>query len=167
MAAIQGARIAGAGRVIAIDPVAAKREAARALGASDVVDPETADPVEQVRELTRGKGVDIAIDAVGAAVLIEQAAKMTRRGGTTVLVGAPRHDATVTISPMSLIMDNRSIRGSYYGSTRALRDFPRYIELIESGRLDVSSMVSRRISLGEVGDALRAPAGDAIRHVVV
>ena len=167
MAAIQGARIAGAGRVIAIDPVAAKRDAARALGASDGIDPEAADPVEQVRELTRGRGVDIAIDAVGAPALIEQALAMTRRGGTTVLVGAPRYDATVTLVPMSLIMDNRSIRGSYYGSTRALRDFPRYIELIESGRLDVSSMVSHRIRLDDVGEALAAPVGDAIRHVVV
>ncbi len=167
MAAIQGARVAGAGRVIAIDPVAAKRHAALALGASDAVDPEAANPVEQVRELTRGRGVDIAIDAVGAPALIQQALGMTRRGGTTVLVGAPRYDATVTLVPMSLIMDNRSIRGSYYGSTRALRDFPRYIELIESGRLDVSSMVSHRIPLDGVGDALAAPAGDAIRHVVV
>jgi S-(hydroxymethyl)glutathione dehydrogenase/alcohol dehydrogenase len=167
MAAIQGARIAGAGRVIAIDPVAGKREAARELGASDVVDPSAADPVEQVRDLTRGKGVDVAVEAVGAPVLIEQALGMTRRGGTTVLVGAPRYDATVTLSPMSLIMENRSIRGSYYGSTRALRDFPRYVELIESGRLDVSSMVSKRIRLDDVGEALAAPAGDAIRHVVV
>jgi S-(hydroxymethyl)glutathione dehydrogenase/alcohol dehydrogenase len=167
MAAIQGARIAGASRIIAIDPIAAKREAALALGASDAIDPGAADPVEQVRALTSRRGVDVAIDAVGAPALIEQAAGMTRRGGTTVLVGAPRYDATVTISPMSLIMENRSIRGSYYGSTRALRDFPRYVELIESGRLDVSSMVSRRISLEEVGDALHASAGDAIRHVVV
>jgi S-(hydroxymethyl)glutathione dehydrogenase/alcohol dehydrogenase len=166
MAAIQGARIAGAGRVIAIDPVAAKREAARSLGASDTVDPGAADAVEQVRALTDGRGVDIALDAVGAPELIAQATKMTRRGGTTVLVGAPRHDATHTLPALPFVMSDRSLRGSFYGSTRALRDFPRYIDLIESGRLDVASMVSKHITLDDLGEVLTHAPGDAIRHVV-
>lgn len=167
MAAIQGARIAGAGRVIAVDPVATKRTVALQLGASDVVDPADGDPVAQVRDLTRGRGVDVAVEAVGSTALIEQAAAMTRRGGTTVLVGAPRYDATVTYSPLSLIIDDRSLRGSHYGDTRALRDFPRYIEMIETGRLDISSMVSRRITLDELSGVLAQPSEDAIRHVIV
>jgi S-(hydroxymethyl)glutathione dehydrogenase/alcohol dehydrogenase len=167
MAAIQGAKIAGASRVIAIDPVAAKREAALVLGASDAVDPTAADPVAQVKDLTKGIGVDIAVDAVGASALIEQAIGMTRRGGKTVLVGAPRYDVEVSFRATAFILDDRALLGSYYGSTRALRDFPRYIELIESGRLDLSSMVSKRISLDEVGEALTSPAGDTIRHVIV
>jgi S-(hydroxymethyl)glutathione dehydrogenase/alcohol dehydrogenase len=167
MAAIQGARIAGASRVIAIDPVEAKRTAALGFGATDVIDPAAGDVVKQVRAITGRRGVDVAIEAVGASALIEQASKMTRRGGTTVLVGAAPFDATVTYKPGSFLIEDRDVRASYYGRTQALRDFPRYLSLIEAGRLDVSGMVSERISLDELPAVLLKEPGDAIRHVVV
>ena len=137
------------------------------LGATDVVDPNQGDPVAQVKELLHGRGVDVAIDAVGASALIEQAAAMTRRGGTTVLVGAPRYDATRHHPPDLAHHRGPVAAGQLLRRHRGAGDFPRYIGLIESGRLDLSSMVSRRISLDDLGEVLTSPPGDAIRHVVV
>jgi S-(hydroxymethyl)glutathione dehydrogenase / alcohol dehydrogenase len=167
-AVIQGARIAGAGRIIAVDPVAAKRTAALGFGATDVVDPGAGDPVAQVAELTGGRGVDHAFEVVGAQSLIEQALAMTRKGGETVLVGVPRYDVAVTVPVLPLILADRTIKGSYYGSAQALRDFPRFISLIESGRLDLGGMVSNRLPLDRLQEAFDDMAGgDGIRSVIV
>lgn len=166
-AALQGARIAGAARIIAVDPIERKRTAALAMGATDVIDPTTADPVEQVRALTGGRGVDFAFEAVGSVQLIDQAMAMTRRGGTTVLVGAPRYDEAFTVPALSLIMGDRSVKGSYYGGTLASRDFRRYIELIESDRLDVGSLISECIGLADVPTALPKVGGEMTRTVIV
>jgi S-(hydroxymethyl)glutathione dehydrogenase/alcohol dehydrogenase len=167
MAVVQGARIAGCSRVIAIDPVASKRQAALALGATDVIDPTDGTAVAQVRELTGGRGVDHAFEAVGAVALFAAAMKMTRRGGTTVIVGVPGFDESVTIKPASVVTDDRTLVGSYYGRTQSLVDLPRYVSLVEAGKLDLSGMVSRRISLDELSTVLCEDAGDAIRSVVV
>jgi S-(hydroxymethyl)glutathione dehydrogenase/alcohol dehydrogenase len=165
-AVIQGARIAGAARILAIDPVAAKREAALGFGATDALDPAD-DPVEQVKDLTDGRGVDFAFEVVGVEALMQQATAMTRRGGTTVLVGVPRFDATLAVPVFPLILADRTIKGSYYGSAQALRDFPRFIALIESGRLDLGSMVSQRLPLDRLEDAFETMrSGSAIRSVV-
>jgi S-(hydroxymethyl)glutathione dehydrogenase/alcohol dehydrogenase len=165
-AVIQGARIAGAARIVAIDPVAAKREAALGFGATDAVDP-VDDPVEQVNALTDGRGVDFAFEVVGAEALMQQAMGMTRRGGTTVLVGVPRFDAALAVPVFPLILADRTIKGSYYGSAQALRDFPRFIALIESGRLDLGSMVSQRLPLDRLEDAFDTMrTGNGIRSVV-
>lgn len=167
MAALQGATISGAGVVVAVDPVQAKRDAALALGATHAIDPSVAPVADQVRELTQGRGVDVAIEAVGKGPLLEEAMRATRRGGTTVVVGAPSFDTTVAISPMSLMVDDRTIKGSFYGDTRARRDIPRYVELVEAGKLDLAGLVSQRITLHDVGDALRNLGGSEIRSVVV
>jgi S-(hydroxymethyl)glutathione dehydrogenase/alcohol dehydrogenase len=164
---ILGAQIAGAARVIVVDPVPMKRESALRFGATDVVDPADGDPVEQVRALTDGRGVDYAFEAVGNLDLELQALQMTRRGGTTVFVGIPGF-ASASIPSMQLIMEDRTIKGSYYGSARVMRDFPRFIELIESGRLDVASMITRQYSLDDVNDAFAAMRdGEVVRSVVV
>jgi S-(hydroxymethyl)glutathione dehydrogenase/alcohol dehydrogenase len=165
-AVIQGARIAGAARIMAIDPVAAKREAALGFGATDALDPAD-DPVEQVKALTGGRGVDFAFEVVGIEALMQQATAMTRRGGTTVLVGVPRFDAALAVPVFPFILSDRTIKGSYYGSAQALRDFPRFIALIESGRLDLGSMVSQRLPLDRLEDAFETMrSGSAIRSVV-
>jgi S-(hydroxymethyl)glutathione dehydrogenase/alcohol dehydrogenase len=165
---LQGARIAGASQIIAIDPVALKREAASHFGATDTIDPNDGDPVEQVLARTGGRGVDIAFEVVGHHDLIVQALGMTRRGGTTVLVGVPHYTTTVAVPVMPLIITDRTIKGSYYGSARALRDFPRFIQLIETGRLDLGAMVSRRLALDEVNEAFRAmQSGEVLRSVLV
>lgn len=166
-AAVQGARIAGAARIVAVDPIERKRAAAQEMGATDVVDPADGDPVEQVRALTGGRGVDYAFEAVGRVELIESAIGMTRRGGTTVLVGAPRFDEKFEVPALSLIIGDRAIKGSFYGATSAARDFRRYIELIEHGRLDIGMLITERIDLDAVPAALPAVGGAMTRTVMV
>jgi S-(hydroxymethyl)glutathione dehydrogenase / alcohol dehydrogenase len=165
---IQGARLAGAATIIAVDPVAMKRGAAVHFGATNAVDPSTGDAREQVMALTGGRGVDVAFEVVGAAELIDQALAMTRRGGTTVLVGLPAHQVQLTTSAMGLVIQDKTIRGSFYGDARATRDFPRFLQLAERGRLDLASMVSTRLELDDINDAFDAMrAGTAVRSVVV
>jgi len=166
-AVIQGARIAGAGRILAIDPVASKRASAVQFGATDEIDPGAGDPIEQVVALTGGRGVDHAFEVVGRKELIEQALAMTRRGGETILVGVPHYEVAVSVPVMPLIITDRTIKGSYYGSSQALRDFPRFISLIENGRLDLGSMVTRHLPLDDIESAFDAMReGDGIRSVV-
>jgi S-(hydroxymethyl)glutathione dehydrogenase/alcohol dehydrogenase len=165
---ILGAQVAGAARIIAVDPVPMKRESAQRFGATDVVDPADGDPVSQVQALTDGRGVDFAFEAVGSHALEAQALQMTRRGGTTVFIGVPGFANELQLPSMQLIMEDRTVKGSYYGSARVTRDFPRFIELIESGRLDVASMVTRRYPLDQVNDAFAAMRdGEVVRGVVV
>src|SRR5207247_6313372 len=101
-AVIQGARIAGASRIFAIDPVELKRKSAEQLGATDLIDPAQGDPVEQVQALTGGRGADYAFEVIGLPETILQAWNTARRGGTVVVVGAPRMDATVTFPAFPL-----------------------------------------------------------------
>jgi S-(hydroxymethyl)glutathione dehydrogenase/alcohol dehydrogenase len=165
--AIQGARVAGAARIIAIDPLEMKRQSALHFGATDVVDPTAGDAVEEVKALTGGRGVDYAFEAVGTEKLQTDALEMTRRGGTTVLVGIAG-GGTFTLPTMRMCMEDRTIKGSYYGSARVLRDFPRFIELIESGRVDVGGMVTKHFSLEEVNRAIDAMRnGEVVRGVLV
>ena len=165
---IQGARIAGAGHIIAVDPVELKRKTAEQLGATDFVDPGAGDAVEAVKALTGGRGADYAFEVIGLPETIQQAYLSARRGGTVVIVGMPRVDAKVTLSAWGLFYDEKRTLGCYYGSAQVRRDFPRFVELVETGRLDIGSMVSRRIKLDEVNDAFRAmEAGEVIRSVIV
>jgi S-(hydroxymethyl)glutathione dehydrogenase / alcohol dehydrogenase len=167
-AVIQGARIAGAARIFAIDPVELKRKAAEQLGAPDLIDPAQGDPVGQVQALTGGRGADYAFEVIGLPDTILQAWNTARRGGTVVVVGAPRMDATVTFPAFGLFYDEKRLLGCIYGSAQVKRDFPRFIALTETGRLDLGSMVSRRIGLDEVNDAFRAmQAGEVIRSFIV
>jgi S-(hydroxymethyl)glutathione dehydrogenase/alcohol dehydrogenase len=165
---IQGARIAGAARIIAIDPGANKREASVASGATDLVDPSTEDVEEAVRRATGGRGADFSFEVVGKPETIATSFGLARRGGTVALVGMPAATATVTMSAFLLAADDKRLCGSYYGGTQARVDFPRIIELAETGRLDMDAMVTRRLPLSDVNDALRAlEAGEEIRSVVV
>jgi S-(hydroxymethyl)glutathione dehydrogenase/alcohol dehydrogenase len=165
---IQGARIGGASRIFAIDPVALKRETALKLGATDAIDPTAGDPVDQLLALTNRRGVDHAFEVVGNTDLMTQAMKMTRRGGTTILVGVPNYTAELSVPALGLIISDRTIKGSYYGSSRATRDFPRFIDLIETGRLDLDAMITKRFDLEHVNDAFDAMrTGEAVRSVIV
>lgn len=167
-AVIQGARIAGAARIIAIDPVELKRKAAEQLGATDLVDPAAGDPVAAVAALTGGRGADYAFEVIGLPETILQAWGTARRGGTVVIVGMPRLDSQVTLPGFGLFFDEKKLLGCVYGSAQVRRDFPRFIGLVESGQLDLSSLVSRRIQLEDVNDAFAAmQAGEVIRSVIV
>lgn len=166
-AVIQGARIAGAARIIAIDPVALKREAALQLGATHVLDPTEVDPVMGVIELTGGRGADYAFEVIGTAATIRQAVETARPGGAAVLVGVPKLSDDVPIPAMSILAGKRLL-GCIYGQANVRSDFPRLISLIESGKLDVGSMVSRTMHLHEVNDALDAmQRGEVIRSVLI
>ncbi len=166
-AVIQGCRIAGAGRIIAVDPVELKRKTAEQLGATDLVDTNAGDPVAQVQALTSGRGVDYAFEVIGLPETTLQAYNMIRKGGTAVMVGMTRAEAMLTIPTFDLFFNEKTLKGCKYGSGQVRRDFQRFADLIETGRLDTSSMVTRTISLDEVNEGFRAmEAGEVIRSVI-
>jgi S-(hydroxymethyl)glutathione dehydrogenase/alcohol dehydrogenase len=165
---VQGARVAGAARVLAIDPIAMKRQTAADLGASDLIDPAEGDVAEQVRALTGGRGADYAFEVVGRPETMVQAREITRPGGTVVIVGMPAFDATVTFPAYSMFYDEKRLLGCNFGTAHVRRDFPRLVALIEGGALDVAHMVTATIALEDVNDAFAAMlSGDVIRSVIV
>src|SRR5690242_5930222 len=148
LSVLQGARIAGASRIIAVDP-----------GAGD--------PVAQVQELTGGRGVDYAFEVIGLPETTLQAYNMIRKGGMAVMVGMTRAEATVTIPTFDLFFNEKTLKGCKYGSGQVRRDFQRFVDLIETGRLDTADMVSRTIKLDQVNDAFKAmEQGEVIRSVI-
>lgn len=166
-AVIQGARIAGAARIVAVDTVALKRDTALKLGATDVIDPADGDLAGQVMGLTGGRGADYVFEVIGNTDLITAAFMATRAGGTTIAVGVPRSDQSVSIPTFPLVLQEKRLLGCVYGSAQVRRDFPRLIGLIETGRLDVGDMVSRTITLDEINEGFRAmEAGEVIRSVI-
>lgn len=168
LSAIQGAVLAGASRIIAIDNAAAKLPLASELGATDLVDASAGDPVEQVQALTSGRGVDVALEVVGRVDTTMQALRMTRRGGEVVIVGAPRMDDQLELSAWEFFFGQKRVTSSIFGNANIRRDFPRYVALAESGRLNLRSLISKTIALSEVNDALDAlRRGERVRSVIV
>jgi len=164
--AIQGAMIAGAARVIAVDMVAEKLQLAQSFGATDVVDASRGDPVAQVQELSDG-GVHYAFEAIGLKATAEQAFSMLRRGGTATIIGMIPLGQKVEIPGFELLMEKR-LQGSNMGSNRFRVDMPRYIELYLQGRLELDRLVSQRIRLEDVNDGFDAmKAGSVARSVIV
>jgi len=164
---LQGCRIAGAGRIIAVDPVELKRKTAEQLGATDLVDTNAGDPVEQVKALTGGRGVDYAFEVIGLPETILTTYNLARRGGEVIIVGMARFEAQFTLPAFGIFFEEKTVRGCKYGSAQVRRDFPRFVELIETRRLDISAMVSKTIKLEGVNDAFRAmEAGEVIRSVI-
>ncbi|MCU0273857.1 MAG: Zn-dependent alcohol dehydrogenase [Acidimicrobiales bacterium] len=152
---VQGARLAGAARIIVSDPVGARRDAAANLGATDVLDPTQDDVVARSRELTGGIGVDYAFDAAGSGPLVETCIAATRNGGTTVMVGAPPVDHEVRITPaVAFLTVEKRLMGSLLGSAHGHREIPRLLAWWRQGRLDLEAMVSNRIGLDEINDGL-------------
>jgi Zn-dependent alcohol dehydrogenase len=168
VAITQGARIAGAVRIIVSEPVASRREAALRFGATDVIDPTTEEVLGRVHAITDGIGVDDAFDAVGSTVAIETCVWSTRNGGTTVLVGAGGLDQTMNLSPPVMItLSERKIIGSFLGSCNPRRDIPRLVALWRAGRLDLEEMITARRPLVEVNEAFAdMTAGRGLRTVL-
>jgi Zn-dependent alcohol dehydrogenase len=161
-----GARVCGAWPVVAVDVVPAKLELARSLGVTHAVDARTEDPVEVIRDVTRG-GADYAFESVGRPRILAQAYEATRRGGTTVSIGLPPPDEHVAIPGAGLVSDERTLRGSYMGSAVPRRDIPRFMGLHRAGLLPVDVLISRVIALEDLNDALDALArGEVVRQVV-
>lgn len=152
---VQGARIAGAREIVAVDVNPAKLELATRLGATSTVDASTIDASSAVRDLTGQRGADVVFEAIGRETTIHQAVEMSRRGGQVVLVGIPRLDVMLAIPVMlGLVMAERSIKGCWYGSADVHRDIPRLVDLYRQGRLRLDELVARRIPLDEVNEAL-------------
>ena len=165
---VQGARVAGATKIIVSDPVDARREMAKRFGATDVIDPTKDDVVGAVQQLTAGIGVDFAFDAVGAGPVIESCIWATRNGGTTVMVGAGGIDQTVSLAPPVLFtLSERKLIGCLLGSSNGRRDIPRLLDLWRAGRLDLDGMITARRPLAEVNEAFAdMTAGLGLRTVL-
>ena len=165
LSVIQGARLAGAREVIAIDLRDDKLEVARGFGATQVVNASRDDPVRAIRDLVR-HGVDYAFEAIGLARTAEQAFASTRPGGTAVLVGIIPDGVNVEVSGRQLLADRRLI-GSSMGSNRFRFDIPKYLELYRQGRLMLDELISHRAPLDGVNEAFAAmEAGERTRTVL-
>jgi S-(hydroxymethyl)glutathione dehydrogenase / alcohol dehydrogenase len=167
LSVVQGARLAGAARIIAADPLAARRDAALRFGATDVVDPTSEDVAARTRALTE-VGADYAFEAVGRGALVATALWATRNGGTVVCVGAAPLGDAITIDPAALFtISEKKLLGCALGGCNALRDIPRLVALWRSGRLDLAGLITHRRPLGQVNDALAdLRAGRGIRTVL-
>jgi S-(hydroxymethyl)glutathione dehydrogenase/alcohol dehydrogenase len=165
---IQGARLAGAVTIVAVDPAPGRRQASLGLGATHAVDPAEGDPVEQVRALTGGRGADYTFEVVGRPELMVQAFDMARAAGTVTLVGMPATGTTLTLPATSAVFSGKRLVGSKVGDAQILRDFPRFIQLAEAGKLDLGSLVSRRIKLDEVNEGIESlDRAEGVRTVIV
>ncbi len=165
---IQGARIAGAERIIAVDMIANKLEMSKTFGATDLVDASKGDAVSQVMELTGQRGADVAFEVIGLGATIEQTINMTRRGGQAILVGVPKMDVMLNIPAFfGVVLMEKTIKGCWYGSADVRRDIPRLIEYYKSGQLKLDELVSRTITLEEVNEAFEAMKnGEVARSVI-
>jgi len=167
LCAVQAASLAGASQVIAVDRVASKLSLATTVGATATVDSSAVDPVDAVRALTDGRGADVVLEVVGRSETIRLAYSMARRGGSIVVVGAGAPDDTVVFNAMELFADAKALHGCIYGSTDPDRDFPMLVDLLQRGRLDASTLLTRRIELKEVNDAFAAmQAGEGARSMI-
>ena len=167
LSALQGARIVGAGKIIAVDSKRWKFDLAQKLGATDCVDASDGDPVAAVHELTGG-GADFVFECIGLVPTVQQAVAMTGRGGTTVLVGVVPVTKTVPISAADLTLQEKNLTGSYMGSNRFRFDMPKYIDFYLDGRLHLDEMISSRIPLSEINEAFDLMRnGEAARQVIV
>lgn len=166
LAALLGAVAAGATPVVAIDVVPEKLALARSLGATHTV-LAGADAVAAVREATGG-GVHHAIETVGHEQVLVQAYQATRRGGTTITVGLPHPQKMFSIPAVSLVAEERTVKGSYMGSAVPSRDLPRYVALYQAGRLPVDRLLTHTLTLDEINVGFdRLVRGEAVRQVIL
>lgn len=164
---VQGARLRGASKIVAVDTRPEKLALAKEVGATDTVEAgEGRDAVAAVRELTGG-GPDYAFEAIGSERAIQEAWTAARPGGTVVVVGIMPRGASLTIDPWQF-MSEKTLKGTFLGSARIQEDVPRLVDLYHSGELELDRLVSRKLRLDELPDAFdRLRAGDVVRQVVV
>ncbi|MCP5180738.1 MAG: Zn-dependent alcohol dehydrogenase [Pseudomonadales bacterium] len=166
LSAINGAAIAGASRIIAVDMVPAKLDLARKFGATDTVNAREVDAIEAVRELTGG-GVHYSFEAIGLKQTAEQAFKMLRRGGTATVIGMIPVGTMVELHGPEFLQE-RTMQGSNMGSNRFRVDMPRFVEFYLQGRLHLDDLISRRIRLEDVNEGLKAlETGEVARSVIM
>ncbi|HWF42664.1 MAG TPA: S-(hydroxymethyl)mycothiol dehydrogenase [Acidothermaceae bacterium] len=166
-AAIAGARLAGARTIIGVDVDDRKLDWARSFGATHVINSTQSDPVEGIRELTGGVGVDVAIEAVGRPETYTQAFYARDLAGTVVLVGVPRPDMRLDLPLLDVFGRGGSLKSSWYGDCLPSRDFPMLVDLYQQGRLDLDAFVSEIIGIGDIEAAFeKMHRGEVLRSVV-
>jgi alcohol dehydrogenase len=166
LASLLGAVASGAAQIVAVDLRADKLDLALSLGATAVVNGADADAVAQVRALTDG-GADFAFELAGSVRALENAVKMTRRGGVTVTAGLPPPTAALAVNVVSLVAEERTLKGSYIGTCVPVRDIPRYIALYRAGRLPVDRLMSGRLKLEDINQGFdRLHEGAVVRQII-
>ena len=166
LSCVNGAEIAGASRIIAIDTVSSKLELARKFGATDTVNAAEVDVVEAIREMTDG-GVHYSFEAIGLKATTEQAFKIIKNGGTATVIGMIPVGTMVEIHGPEFLRE-KTLQGSSMGSNRFRVDMPRFVDFYLDGRLHLDDMISGRIGLGDVNDALQAlETGEVARQVIM
>ena len=166
LAAVNAAKIAGAGKVIAVDPMPEKRQLAGVLGATHSVDASAEDSVAQIIELTGG-GVDHAIEAVGRQASADMAVKLIRRGGTATILGMMPLDCKVGLGAMDLL-SGKKLQGAIMGMNRFPVDLPRLVDFYMRGLLDLDTIIAERIPLEAVNEGFdKMRAGHSARSVIV
>ncbi|MEU3921947.1 Zn-dependent alcohol dehydrogenase [Streptomyces sp. NPDC029004] len=165
ISAIQGARLKGAAQIVAVDPVATRREAALKFGATEAVSPdELADAKQRV---TAGEGFDYVFEVVGKSATARTAYETTRRGGTLCIVGAGAMDDHLQLNMFELFFDEKRILPSMYGGGDVLTSYERAIALWRAGRIDLEGLITHRVKLAEINEALtQMRTGEALRTCI-
>ncbi|WP_335932012.1 Zn-dependent alcohol dehydrogenase [Streptomyces sp. PTD5-9] len=165
VSAVQGARVRGAAQIVAVDPVASRREAALRFGATEAVSPDELGDAKQ--RITAGEGFDYVFEVVGKSATARTAYENTRRGGTLCVVGAGAMDDHFQVNMFELFFDEKRILPSMYGGGDVLRSYERAIALWRAGRIDLESMITHRVRLEDVNDALQQMrTGESLRTCV-
>lgn len=165
--AIQGGALAGAEKIIAVDVLENKLAYARQFGATHLINASQVDPVEAVKQATGGLGADYAFEVIGHPKTITQAYQMIRRGGTAVVVGVAPQGAELAINASSLMLEEKTLRGSLYGSCQPKLDAPRLLNLYKAGKLKLDELISRQYPLAGINDAFDAlRRGDVARSII-
>lgn len=165
ISAVQGARVQGAARIVAVDPVASRREAALRFGATEALAPDELADAKQ--RITGGEGFDYVFEVVGKSVTARTAYENTRRGGTLCIVGAGAMDDMFQVNMFELFFDEKRILPSMYGGGDVLRSYERAIALWRAGRIDLESMITHRVRLDGINDALdQMRTGESLRTCI-
>ncbi len=165
---VQGAKLAGAGIIVAADLLDSKLTYAKDFGATHTINAKSDNVVDRVRELTQGRGVDYAFDAIGGEATTLQIVEAIRPGGTAVIVGMAALNVRAPITPYNMALQEKTIKGTMYGSVRPNVDFPKLVDLYLDGRLKIDELVSRTYSLDQINEGFTAlRSGQVARGVVV
>lgn len=166
LAALIGAVAAGAETIVAVDRLDSKLEFAKSLGATHVFNSDDPDVIGKVREATKG-GVEAALEFAGSAKALEFSYAITRRGGTTITAGLPHPKAMLSIPAVTLVAEERTLKGSYIGSGVPSRDIPRFLNLYRRGKLPVDKLLTHRMKLDDINEGFdRLADGSAVRQIV-
>ncbi|MCY4448966.1 MAG: Zn-dependent alcohol dehydrogenase [Chloroflexi bacterium] len=164
---VQGARVAGASRIIAVDLNDAALEFATRFGATHSVNPRNGDPVKAVRDLTEGKGADYTFEAIGLPETVTMAFEAARKHGTAVVAGISPFGESASIDPVMLVRQEKTLKGAYYGSSKPPLDFYHMVEMYETGQIDIDGLITRSYKLEQVNEAYEELARGAVGRGVI